>query len=120
MALQLVRRDALVFGNYEGVFRHPETFSKTFKNTLKRCARDFGDAVPVIRLHDLRHTHATILLRDRENVKVVSERLGHTSVTTTLRIYTNPRELHQAGEKPQVSRSRRCRNSVSCLRTAAV
>jgi len=120
MALQLVRRDALVFGNYEGVFRHPETFSKTFKNTLKRCARDFGDAVPVIRLHDLRHTHATILLRDRENVKVVSERLGHTSVTTTLRIYANPRELHQAGEKPQVSRSRRCRNSVSCLRTAAV
>ena len=89
MALQLVRRDALVFGNHEGVFRHPETFSRTFKNTLRRCARDFGDAVPVIRLHDLRHTHATILLSDRESPKVVSERLGHTSVTTTLRIYAH-------------------------------
>lgn len=44
--------------------------------------------VPVIRLHDLRHTHATIL-RDRENVKVVSERLGHASVTVTLGIYAH-------------------------------
>lgn len=101
MALQLVRRDALVFGNHEGVFRHPETFSRTFKKTLSRCARDFGDAVPVIRLHDLRHTHATILLRDRENVKVVSERLGHTSVTTTLRIYAHvmPGDQRQAAAR---------------------
>jgi len=49
-----------------------------------------GDAAPpAIRLHDLRHTHATILLRDRENVKVVSERLGHASVTVTLGIYAH-------------------------------
>jgi len=37
-----------------------------------------------------RHTHATILLADlRENIKVVSERLGHASVTVTLTVYSH-------------------------------
>jgi integrase len=36
---------------------------------------------------DLRHTHATLLLADGEPVKVVSERLGHKSVTVTLTVY---------------------------------
>ena len=43
--------------------------------------------VPVIRLHDLRHTHASHLLRAGVNVKVVSERLGHASVSFTLDTY---------------------------------
>jgi hypothetical protein len=38
----------------------------------------------VIRLHDLRHTHATLLLADGVPGKVVSERLGHASATITL------------------------------------
>jgi integrase len=42
---------------------------------------------PVIRLHDLRHTHATLLLAAGEPVKVVSERLGHASETITLTVY---------------------------------
>ena len=105
MALQLVKGDALAFGNHEGKFRHPDTFSDVFKDNEKRCARLLGDAAPpVIRLHDLRHTHATILLRDRENVKVVSERLGHASVTVTLTVYANSRELHLTGEVCPVSR----------------
>jgi hypothetical protein len=43
----------------------------------------------------------------------------HADPRTTMR-YDNSRELHQAGEKPQVSRSRRCRNGVSDLRIAVV
>ena len=43
--------------------------------------------VPVIRLHDLRHTHASHLLRAGVNVKVVSDRLGHASVSFTLDTY---------------------------------
>jgi integrase len=90
MALAFAQDKALVFGNHEGVFRHPETFSRGFKKMVARCRGDLGDdAPPVIRLHDLRHTHATILLRDRENVKVVSERLGHASATVTLGIYSH-------------------------------
>jgi integrase len=88
LALQLARDDALVFGDIQGGFRHPERFSRTFKNELKRCAKALGEAAPpVIRLHDLRHTHATILLADREPINTVSERLGHSSVTITLTVY---------------------------------
>ena len=59
------------------------------------------DAPPRIRLHDLRHTHATILLRDRENVKVVSERLGHANVTVTLTTYSHvmPGDQRQAAAR---------------------
>ncbi len=42
---------------------------------------------PVIRLHDLRHTHATLLMANGVPVKVVSERLGHASATITLTVY---------------------------------
>ena len=45
------------------------------------------DQLPRIRLHDLRHTHATLLLAAGEPVKVVSERLGHASATITLTVY---------------------------------
>ena len=46
-----------------------------------------GEELPIIRLHDLRHTHATLLLAAGEPVMVVSERLGHTSATITLTVY---------------------------------
>jgi integrase len=90
LALQLARTGSVVFGNREGSFRHPETFSKLFGKAQERCARTLGeDALPRIRLHDLRHTHATLLLRDRESPNVVSERLGHASVAVTLSIYAH-------------------------------
>jgi len=90
MALQLARGGSVVFGNREGSFRHPETFSKLFGKAQERCVRTLGtDALPRIRLHDLRHTHATLLLRDRESPNVVSERLGHASVAVTLSIYNH-------------------------------
>jgi integrase len=40
-----------------------------------------------MRIHDLRHSAASLLLADGVPVKVVSEMLGHTDITTTLRIY---------------------------------
>ena len=43
--------------------------------------------LPRIRLHDLRYTHATILLQQGINPKVVSERLGHASVSFTMDVY---------------------------------
>jgi integrase len=102
LVLQLVLADALVFGDHEGRFRHPERFSHLFRETQQRCGRALReDAPPVIRMHDLRHTHATILLRDRENVKVVSERLGHASVTVTLTTYSHvmPGDQRQAAAR---------------------
>ena len=57
------RDDALVFGDIEGAHRNPEHVSRQFARDLTRCRPALGeDVLPVIRLHDLRHTHATILL----------------------------------------------------------
>jgi len=45
--------------------------------------------VPQIRLHDLRHTHASLALQAGIPAKVVSERLGHASVAFTLDVYSH-------------------------------
>lgn len=88
--LNHVQADALLFGDHEGSHRHPERISRTFKAEVQRCRKALGDATPPkIRLHDLRHTHATLLLAKGVPVKVVSERLGHTSATITLQVYAH-------------------------------
>jgi integrase len=80
MALQLARDDALVSADIEGRPLYPEGVSRWFRADLGRCRSALGDeTVPMIRLHDLRHTHATILLSAREPVHAVSRRLGHAS-----------------------------------------
>ena len=54
------------------------------------AALEKGSGVPAIRFHDLRHTHATLLLRQaRRSIKEVSERLGHANVTVTLQLYAH-------------------------------
>ncbi|OXB99475.1 MULTISPECIES: site-specific integrase [Bacillus] len=45
--------------------------------------------LPKIRFHDLRHTHATMLIQQNVNVKLISERLGHTDIQTTLNTYSH-------------------------------
>ena len=62
-----------MFGDLEGGHRQPEHFSRTWLQTVDRAVRQ-GLDVPVIRLHDLRHTHATILLSAGEPVHIVSRR----------------------------------------------
>jgi integrase len=90
MALQLARPDALIFGDIEGRHRNPERVSRQFARDIARCRKAIGeDALPVIRLHDLRHTHATLLLSAREPVHVVSQRLGHASPVVTMTVYAH-------------------------------
>ena len=66
----------------EGQHRNPEHVSRQFVRDAERCGQ-----VPMIRLHDLRHTHATLL--EREPVHVVSQRLGHASPMVTLTVYAH-------------------------------
>lgn len=66
-----------------GVAIHPDRMSKVFEREVKRSG------LPRIRLHDLRHTHATIALRAGVPVKVISERLGHESPAFTLQRYAH-------------------------------
>jgi integrase len=88
MALQLARDDALVFGDHEGRPLIPEGVTRRFRMDVAAC-RKTGAGVPVIRLHDLRHTHATLLLTAREPVHVVSARLGHASGMVTQTVYAH-------------------------------
>jgi integrase len=73
--------DDLVFVKADGSSMHPDIFSQVFDRTVARID------VPAISLHDLRHTHATLLLKAGVHVKVVSERLGHASVAFTMNVY---------------------------------
>jgi integrase len=79
-----------VFGDIDGQHRNPEHVSRQFARDIARCQAALGDdAVPPIRLHDLRHTHATLLLSAREPVHVVSQRLGHASAVVTMTVYAH-------------------------------
>src|SRR6266851_4519703 len=71
-----------------------------------------------IGIHQLRRAHATELINSGVSIEVVRRRLGHASTETT-QIYANSRVLHQAGEKPQVTRSQPYRNCLTGLRAAA-
>ena len=61
----------------------PSSFSQEFGRALKTRG------LPRIRFHDLRHGHASHLLRQGVHPKIVSERLGHTSVGFTLDTYSH-------------------------------
>jgi integrase len=73
----------LVFCADDGKPSKPDTVSKQFAAAVKRVE------IPSIRFHDLRHSHATQLLRAGVHFKVVSERLGHASVAITLDRYSH-------------------------------
>ncbi len=90
---QHIQRDAmtweqqkwnLLFTNLKGGPMHPSTLvHQHYEVVLKRAT------LPKIRFHDLRHTAATLLLEAGINPKVVSEMLGHSSVSITLSLYSH-------------------------------
>ncbi|MBS3982821.1 MAG: site-specific integrase [Dethiobacter sp.] len=65
----------------------PARDNNLLKRHFKPLLKDAG--LPDIRLYDLRHTCATLLLAAGENPKVVSERLGHASISLTLDTYSH-------------------------------
>jgi integrase len=62
---------------------NPRNLLRTFDNLITKAN------LPKIRFHDLRHTHASLMLQQGENIKLISERLGHSSVKITLDIYSH-------------------------------
>jgi integrase len=73
--------DGWVFTDAAGHPIHPHAVSQAFERIAQRAG------VPAIRLHDMRHTHATLLIKAGVPVKVVSERLGHATATFTIETY---------------------------------
>jgi integrase len=85
-----------VFCGVDGAALHPDTITATFKSII-------GDLdVPQIRLHDLRHTSATLALKAGVHPKVVSERLGHAAVSITLDLYSHVLDGMQAEAAEQI------------------
>ncbi len=77
---------------------HPDTITEHFNRIVDRAN------LPAIELHAVRHTYATTALRAGINPKLVSARLGHSSVAFTLDTYTDSvPELDRAAAE-QVSR----------------
>jgi integrase len=72
-----------VFASDDGGPIHPDAFTARFEALVKRAG------VPRIRFHDLRHTYATLALRRNVHPKIVSETLGHSSVSITLDTYSH-------------------------------
>ena len=72
-----------MFTKENGGPSHPETVTRYFRQAVKRSM------LPTIRLHDLRHTHATLALQAGIHPKVVSERLGHATISITLDTYSH-------------------------------
>ncbi len=65
---------------------NPSNIHRTMDNILKRCESE-GVGTVKNRVHALRHTFATSLIKSGVDIKAVSEVLGHSDVTTTLNIY---------------------------------
>jgi integrase len=72
-----------VFTREDGSDLHPTRISETFDRLVKQSG------LPRVRLHDLRHGHATLALAAGVHPKVVQERLGHSSVAFTLDRYSH-------------------------------
>lgn len=87
--LRWAKPDALIVPADNGGIRHPERFSREFVRRLARARKVLGDQVPEIRLHDIRHSHATTLLIKGVHPKVVQERLGHANVSITIDRYSH-------------------------------
>lgn len=73
----------LVVCTRNGKLVNPYTLRYKMKEICERID------LPLIRFHDLRRTHTSILIDQGINPKVVAERLGHTNITMTLDIYTD-------------------------------
>ena len=70
-----------VFGGTKGL--SPTSIARIFSKAIQ------SSGVTPIRLHDLRHSHATWLINNGVNIVAVSKRLGHSSINETLKTYTH-------------------------------
>jgi integrase len=80
----------LVFCAEDGTAKHPGGYSRDFRQLVKAAG------LPRVRLHDLRHTHATLLLEAGRPTKEVSVRLGHASTAFTEDTYMHVTEAMRA------------------------
>jgi integrase len=80
---RIFSEDDYIFARPDGTLPDPIHISRVFKIIVSKAG------LKPIRLHDLRHTHATLMLKAGIHPKVVSERLGHANIGITMDIYSH-------------------------------
>lgn len=90
-----IENNGWVFFNNEGSYFYPDTPTLWWRRFVKRKKMRF------IRLHDLRHTSATLLVAKNVHAKIISERLGHAKIATTMDTYghVSPATDKEASDK---------------------
>ena len=73
----------LVFATPLGLPLGDSTVRTTFNRILRRAA------LPRVRIHDLRHTAATLMIKSGQDAETVARRLGHSTTAMTLDVYTH-------------------------------
>ena len=83
--------DMLLCAKADGSAMIPRSLTHEFAKVSGKV-----DGVPRVRFHDLRHSHATQLLGAGIHPKVAQERLGHSSISVTMDLYSHASETMQA------------------------
>ncbi len=78
-----LKDDSLIFSQVNGKPLLPDTVSHAWVKIVKRAN------LKHFRFHDIRHTHASLLLKQNVHPKVVQEKLGHATISTTLDLYSH-------------------------------
>ena len=97
-----------VFTDEVGNSLHPDSVSRQFQQAVNRSG------LPRIRLHDLRHSYATVALKAGVHPKVVSERLGHATVGVTLDLYSHVTPVDRSTMLRASSPRRSAQSSSAC------
>ncbi len=82
--------ETLVCCRPDGEPLQPRSLTHQFTILQARCK-----GLPRVRFHDTRHSHATQLLKDGVHPKVMQERLGHSTITTTMDLYSHVTDTMQ-------------------------
>ena len=85
------RQEGLVCSREDGEPKQPASLTNEFTYLIGRVK-----GLPKVRFHDLRHSHATQLLTAGVHPKIVQERLGHSTITTTMDLYSHVSETIQS------------------------
>ena len=80
---QLYQDNNMVCCYEDGHLYNPKRFSAKFHELLEK------NNLPIIRLHDLRHSHASLLVKMGVQPKEISHRLGHSNIGITMDLYSH-------------------------------
>ena len=88
LSFALVRPESFVFSDTTGTLRSPDSVTSLWARRVIWLTEKYTD-MERVNIKGLRHTHATLLLELGVHPKVVQERLGHSTITTTMNIYSH-------------------------------